>query len=91
MLITILAILIFLIVFYDVNLLVEPFATSPGTLLQLIAKGPQDVYLTGYPNRPYYKYSYDSVALPKDAYYNKFKKYSPSGFGSFDEFPFFWG
>lgn len=27
----------------------ENFATSPGTLLQLAAKGPQDIYLTGLP------------------------------------------
>lgn len=24
--------------------------TSPGTLIQLLAKGPQDLYLTGWPN-----------------------------------------
>lgn len=29
----------------------ETAASSPGTLMQLVAKGPQDAYLTGY--RPY--------------------------------------
>ena len=31
-------------------------ATSPGTLLQLNAKGSQDYYLTGPPQYPYYPY-----------------------------------
>jgi len=33
----------------------ESFGTSPGTLLQLVAKGPQDLYLTG-PSYPRYRY-----------------------------------
>jgi hypothetical protein len=32
-------------------------STSPGTLLQLVAQGPEDAYLTG-GERPYY-YPYD--------------------------------
>jgi len=45
--------------------IIEYGSTSPGTMLQLVAKGPQDVYLTGwdyfYTNpkhlyRPYFRY-----------------------------------
>ena len=39
-----------IIVLFLVGCMKEHFAaTSPGTLLQLRARGPQDTYLTGYP------------------------------------------
>lgn len=40
----------------------EQFATSPGTILQLMAKGVQDAYLTGLP-----RYSFDYSPY----YYNR--------------------
>ena len=30
----------------------ESFSSSPGALMQLVAKGAQDIYLTGGPNDP---------------------------------------
>jgi len=47
--ILILLILIFTQFIYDAT---EQFSTSPGTMLQLVAKGIQDQYLTGLPEVP---------------------------------------
>ena len=39
-------IVVLLVLWLATNSLVEHGSTSPGTLLQLVAKGPQDLYLT---------------------------------------------
>lgn len=54
-------------------------ATSPGTLLQLVAKGPQDLYLTGPPVAPWDRY-----------YYRRFHPYRFGGYYEEDNFPFYW-
>jgi hypothetical protein len=94
MFITLLAIILFIIIFTDVEL-VESWATSPGTLIQLAANsGPQDFYLTGYPTRGQYnEYVYDPVPRcggRKDLYYKNYHPYRPSGWSFLDEFPYFW-
>ena len=46
-------IILFVVVIYSLTSGIEGFATSPGTLIQLAAKGAQDSYLTGIPRYPY--------------------------------------
>jgi hypothetical protein len=102
--IAVIAILIYILIFTDIQLM-EDFGTSPGTMIQLYAKGPQDQYLTGppsvdtlaydydypylYPNR----YTFDRVALP--SYYQyRYSPYRRSPHRKYwrflDEFPTFW-
>ena len=91
MFITLLSILLFITIFTDVQL-IETFATSPGTLLQLVAKGPQDAYLTGYPSY-FNEYVYDPVPASKfrkDLHYKNYHPYHPTGWSFLDEFPLFW-
>ena len=103
MLFTLLAILLFLVMFDYLD--VESFATSPGTLLQLAAKGPQDCYLTGCPRYGYYHpplyipsyrrpyqqvYVYDKIPKKSILKADKYHSYESSGWSIFDEFPFFW-
>lgn len=44
-------------------------ATSPGTLLQLVAKGPQDFYLTGVPDQGFYGYGGYGYSGPISPHY----------------------
>lgn len=86
--------LLFLIYLFGGFDLIERAATSPGTLLQLVAKGPQDVYLTGYPNwwrPPFADYSFERLSHSKnDLYYRKYAPYNGSSGSFLSEFPFFW-
>lgn len=65
-------------------------ATSPGTLLQLVAKGPQDVYLTGFPTGGYGRWDYPHPAYgyPTRYYHGRSSPYlgspywgNPYGYG----------
>jgi len=93
MFVELLAIIFLIILFGDFDL-IEKFATSPGTLLQLVAKGPQDVYLTGYPSSsfpPFKDYTFDNLSRTKnDLYYRKYHPYRYSGWSILDQFPKFW-
>lgn len=57
-------------------------STSPGTLLQLVAKGPQDVYLTGYPTGGYGRYPgpYTQYGYPSRYYYGRRSPYLGYGY-----------
>lgn len=58
---------------------------SPGTLLQLVAKGPQDLYLTGYPDdlRPVGYYPIRGAKY----HYHRFHPYRFGGYYPVMEFP----
>lgn len=62
----VIAILIYILIFTDIQL-IEDFGTSPGTLVQLYAKGPQDLYLTGPPSIGTLDYNYN-YAFPRYTY-----------------------
>ena len=67
------AILIYIIIFTDIQL-IEDFGTSPGTLVQLYAKGPQDLYLTGPPSIGTLDYNYNYNYYPSP--YPQFNHYA---------------
>jgi len=59
----VIAILIYILIFTDIQL-IEDFGTSPGTLVQLYAKGPQDYYLTGSPSIGTINYDLNNNTYP---------------------------
>lgn len=54
-------IIVIIILLFLVYNSIENFATSPGTMIQLAAKGPQDIALTGFPEDGVYLYAYRPI------------------------------